>query len=136
MFKKIFKKNINTRVLPRIKLENLIKYRIDSGAPGNVAIANVKDIGGSGILFLSKAELSRENMLSISINFPGLDPIETKAQVVRVRRTKAGEYEIGAHFISIDEQKRRDLSRRIEFILKKIADRKSLLGGLKRVFRI
>jgi len=136
MLKKIFKKNINTRVLPRIKLGNIIRYKIDSSGSSNYQIANLRDVSGSGILFLSKAELSRENMLSISINFPGLDPIETKAQVVRVRRTKAGEYEIGAHFISIDEQKRRDLSRRIEFILKKIADRKSLLGGLKRVFRI
>ena len=135
MFKKIFKKNIDTRVLPRIKLGNIIRYKIDSSGSSNYQIANLRDVSGSGILFISKTELSRDNMLNISINFPGLDPIEVKAHVARVRRTKMGEYEIGAHFISIDEQKRQELSRRIEFILKKIAERRSLLGSLKRMIK-
>jgi len=125
MFRKIFHRNINTRALPRIKLGNLIKYKLDSDPVNSYSITNVRNISASGISFFSKSELTKNKFLNIVINFPGLGPIEAKAQVARAIRTKNGDYEIGAHFISVDEAKKEELAERIEFILKKIAEHKS-----------
>lgn len=135
MLKKIFKKNIDTRVLPRIRLDNFVRYKFDSDPASGFALANVKNISGSGILFFSKTEIPRGKFLEMDINFPGLEPIKAKAEIMRITRTQAGDYEIGAHFITINGKERSDLTRRIEFILKKIAERKSLWGQIKRVIK-
>lgn len=135
MLKKIFKKDINTRALPRIRLENFVRYKPDSDPASGFVLANVRNISGSGILFISKTEIPRGKFLEMDINFPGLEPIKVRAEVMRIERTQAGDYEIGAHFITINDKEKEDLTRRIGFILKKIAERNSLWGQIKRVIK-
>lgn len=135
MIRRIFKKNPQTRALPRVRLDNIIRYKLDTDPSNSYCIANVKNISASGILIISKDEIAYGKMLDMSINFPGLDAFETKAQVARVRRTNAGDYEIGLHFITIDAQKKSDLEKRIAFILRKIKEHKSLWGQIKRLIK-
>jgi len=135
MLKRLFIKKVDTRALPRIRLENFIRYKLDSDPSNSFCIANVKNISGSGILFVSKTVVAKDQLLNITINFPGMDPLDVKADIARMRRTDNGEYEIGAHFINIDEEKRKALTKRIDFILKKIAEQKSLWGQIKKGFR-
>ena len=135
MLKNIFKKNINTRALPRIRLENLVRYRLDSEPASGFVLANVRNISGNGILFISKTEIPKGKFIEMDINFPGLEPLKVKAEVLRISRTEAGDYEIGAYFITINDKEKEDLIRRIDFILKKIAERKSLWGQIKRAIK-
>lgn len=135
MLKRLFNKDINTRVLPRIKLGNFVRYKLGSDPASGFVLANVKNISGSGVSFVSKTEISRGKFLEIDINFPGLEPIKVKAEVMRMVRMQAGDYEIGAHFITIDDRERLNLTRRIEFILKNIAERKSFWGQIKRIIK-
>jgi len=134
MLKRLFVRKLDTRVLPRIRLENFIRYKLDSDPLASFSIGNVKNISGSGILFVSKTAVAKDQLLCLTINFPGIDPFDVKAEIARMRRTDKGEYEIGAHFIHIDEEKRRALTERIDLILRKVAEEKSLMGQIRRVF--
>lgn len=130
-----FFRRVDTRIFPRLRLHNFIKYKIESEPAKSFSIACVEDISASGILFVSKKELPAYSTIDVAINFPGMDSIEIKAEVVRAKRTASGEYQTGAHFIVIDETKKEQLAKRVEFILRKIRERKSFLGQIRRAFR-
>ena len=121
---RLWRKKIERRVLPRIRCYNFIRYKPSQDPSAEFVIANVKNISGSGILFLSKKDFSLDTVLDIDINFPGLDAIAVKAKVVRSRRTQTGEYEIGAHFVIIDDNVKANLTKRIEFVLDMLSSKK------------
>jgi hypothetical protein len=121
---RIWRKKIERRVLPRIKFYNFIRYKTSQDPSDKFVIANVKNISGSGILFLSKRDFPLDTVLDIDINFPGLDAISVKAKIVRSRRTQTGEYEIGAHFVIIDDSVKASLAKRIEFVLDMLSSKK------------
>ena len=120
----IWRKKVERRVLPRITFYNFIRYKSTSDPLTKFAIANVKNISASGILFLSKRDFPLDALLYIDINFPGLDAIGVKAKVIRSRRTESGEYEIGAHFVIIDDNVKAKLTKRIDFVLDTLKSRK------------
>jgi hypothetical protein len=132
MLKKIFIKRIDTRVLPRIRLDNFVRYKLDSDPSSNFYVASVKNISGSGILFVAKTAFLKGQLLNMTVNFPGLDPFDVKADIARIRRIETGEYEIGAHFIVIDAEMQKSLTERINYILKKIAEQKSLWKQIRK----
>jgi|GEM_PF-1514544 len=130
--KMLIRKNVNTRAFPRIDFFNFIKYKLEWEPKENFNTANIKNISGSGLLFVSKKELAKDSILDVIINFPGTDSIDAKAQVVRSIRSDSGFYEVGAHFVNIDEEKRAELAKRINFVLQKMSSRKSFWSWFKK----
>lgn len=111
-----------------------VKYRIlEKGRSERERTASARNISGNGILFKTNKEMSVSAILELEIAFPSLsNPIKTLARVVRVVRTKSGDYEIGAYYLKIEEGERNELIRRIDSILREMKERESIWKRMER----
>jgi len=127
------KKRVNTRAFPRLKAHHLLRYRLRDDEASQFVTASVKNISGGGILFKTDQQMSVGAELELEINFPSFEkPLQVLASVVRVRQSEAGDFEIGAHFTSIEELQRSDLVKKIDFMLNKLKEKKSFWIQLRK----
>lgn len=131
------RRGIETRAYPRVVSYHPVKYRIlEKGGSKRKREASAKNISGSGILFRTNKEIPVSAILELEIAFPSLpNPIKTLAKVVRVVKTKAGGYEIGAYYLKIDEGERDELIRKIDFVLREMKERESIWKRIQRWWR-
>ncbi len=127
------KRVVETRAFPRIDVHHLVKYRVKSDANFKAVIAGVINISGNGILFKASKQIPKDTELELEVNFPGLErPFQVIARVVRNQVRDKGGFKVAAHFTEIKETERTQLVRKIDFVLKKLKERKSFLMQLKK----
>jgi len=127
------KKKLDTRRYPRVKAHHLVKYRAKKSEAERHRVASVKNISGNGIVFKTTSQLSVGSELELEINFPGLpEPVKAVAKVVRAEDADKDKFEIGAHFTKVKQNDASVIVSKIEYMLKKLRERKSLWKQLKK----
>ncbi len=98
----------------RLGTHHLLKYK-ELGKGKELSF--IRNIGGGGVLFYSEKNLPKNDVIELEINFPQYpQPIKANAKVLRtVKLADMGGYEVAAEFISVDEEAR-------DFITKKIKE--------------
>ena len=120
--------NKDRRIRERLKGYHLVKYRLfDKTKEEPYILSSVVNISASGILFKSNNPIALGIILDLKINFPASgEPVRTLAKVVRIReaKDKPKYYEVGAHFIEIEEQKTMIMDEEIKFVNGKLESEK------------
>jgi len=109
------------RRFPRIPIHLLAKYRPQGSPASEIAIASVsKNISLNGLMLRVKEPLAVGQNLEVEINMPVFNKsIEVKLKVVWIRPLKGTDFfDIGAKFLEISEEDRRDVLDYVNFINK------------------
>jgi hypothetical protein len=98
----------------RLGTHHLVKYK-ELGKGKELSF--IRNIGGGGVLFYAEKDLPKDDVVELEINFPQYPhSIKANAKVLRtVKLADMGGYEVAAEFISVDEEAR-------DFITKKIKE--------------
>jgi len=108
------------RKFRRLYTYHLAKYHIVSKPKEDQqpVIAAIRDIGGGGICLQAEEALPISCVIQLYINFPQFPkPIPCLARVTWVKRIgRTGKFEIGMHFIDIEEIFRQAIIKRIESV--------------------
>ncbi|MFC1548651.1 PilZ domain-containing protein [Candidatus Omnitrophota bacterium] len=107
------------RKFMRLKAHHLLKYRVIDEGEGKLSF--VRNISAGGALFVAKEEIPCGSMVELEINFPQYPhPVKVVSKVVRSRPLKKmGGFEIGAEFVSADEEVKEFINKKILSIAEK-----------------
>ncbi|MDD4909189.1 MAG: PilZ domain-containing protein [Candidatus Omnitrophica bacterium] len=137
-------KKQNKRQFPRTPIYFLVKYRPQGASESTMPVASVsRNISLDGLLLRVKDPLTIGQNLEIEINMPVFGKsIKARLKTVWARPVKGTDlFDVGARFLEIGEDDRKDVLDYISFINK--TEREGLwsfrvgrwLAYLKRVFR-
>jgi len=116
-----FKKEVimtEKRNFVRLKKALEITYKVIIDKFANTAVrpslTSTATISGNGLSFMSPKRIEKGTRLEMEIEIPG-KPVELAAEVIKIKSTGPGEYEIVVKYTEIDEPER---DRLVKYILR------------------
>lgn len=104
----------------RLNAYHLVKYRLLDG-DGGATVASIRDISSGGACLVTEADIPKGSVIQLHINFPGFSsPVPCLAKAAWTRKiSRPLRNEIGLQFLEIEDLLRKEISQRVDFVLRR-----------------